>query len=241
MSFVWNDDNNFQSSADIVTNGIQIAGFYFPYTDADKEKYVSDEYVQERMQLMRYNQFKNLEANQFHTVFSNAGEWEGTFSNETTFESGWIPISFKKNDTYARAYSFDYLYLPLIFKIEGPNFVLPGNIEIRFDATNDTSYQTYSRRVTAPRISTSFNTFTLNDVEYTIFNLGLGNPEGSYIERIPFFVDESTKIAIRFRCEAWYKTTLKTCWTELDNADFAAKVFEGLKDNMNLKYIEVKR
>ena len=239
MSFVWNANDHFQSSADINTNGIQIADVYFPYTDADKEKYVSDEYVSKRIQLMKYNQFKNLEANQFHTVFSNAGNWEKTFSNETTFDSGWIPISFKSVNTYSRAYSFDFLYIPFIFETESPIFVLPEFIEIRFDATNDTSYKTYSRRVTAPSISSRFSSFTFEDKEYTIYSLGLGNPADGNLKGIPFFVDESTKIAIRFSCESYYKTTLKTCWMELYNADFAAKVFEDLTD-MNLKYIEVK-
>lgn len=220
MSFVWNA-NYFQCSADIDTNGIQIAEIYFPI-DAE---YPDAEYYQQRTKIMKYNKFKSLEISNFNTVFGDAGDWQHTFSIAEP-ESGWVPIVFKSELTAPRVYSFKTLYIPFLV-VSGPtNIGAASNIDIRF---ND--YNKYSRRITASYCITIDTTISYNNTEYRLLILGFDEDE-------PTLVDDETKIFLSFNLAQAEDLTLKSCWSELKDEGFATALFEKLV-NADIKYVEL--
>ena len=225
MSFVWNDDNYFQSSADIVTNGIQIAEIYFPldaeYPDAD--------YYEQRTKIMKYNKFKLLESSSFNTVFSDAAEWRHTFSIAAP-ESGWVPIAFKQEVTAPRVYSFKTLYIPFLVESGPTNIDTISNIDIRFNVNFDDSNK-YSRRITTSDCIVIDTTISYNDSDRRLLILGFKEAE-------PILLDDATNIYLSFNLAQSEALELKSCWLNLDYEDFATAVFEKLVD-AEIKYVEL--
>lgn len=156
-TFTWNG-TNFQSTAEIDTNGIQIAGFYFPYTDADKEKYVSDEYLETRTKLNNVT-FKSLEEDNYKSVYNGSGSTIGTF--RPTYQPPYSS-SFKLSNSIARVFKFnDSFIVPFGIDIQSSSYHLSATLYIGVADSNSGYLKSFTTKY--PTI------IKIDDVNYVCF------------------------------------------------------------------------
>lgn len=156
-TFTWKD-NNFKSTAEIDTNGIQIAGFYFPYTDADKEKYVSDEYLESRTKLNNVT-FKSLEEDNYKSVYNGSGSTIETF--RPTYQPPYSS-SFKLSNSIARVFKFnDSFIVPFGIDIQSSSYYLSATLYIGAADSNSGYLKSFTTK--HPTI------IQIDDVNYVCF------------------------------------------------------------------------
>jgi len=205
--------SNFKSTAEIDTNGIQIAGFYFPYTVADKEKYVSDEYLETRTKLNNVT-FKSLEEDNYKSIYNGSG------STIETFSPAYHPpysCSFKLSGSIARVFKFnDNFIVPFEIDVQSSSYYLSATLYI--GAADSNSGYLKSFTTTHPTI------IKIDDVNYVCFKFNNTS------------INTDIDITIVIKCEITEGSIeISSIWHKLISGKLAYNIYREL--NSEIQYL----
>ena len=205
--------SNFQSTADINTNGIQIADVYFPYTDADKEKYVSDEYLETRTKLNNVT-FKSLEEDNYKSIY------DGSQTTIVTFKPTYQPLvscSFKLSESIARVFKFNNSFIvPFGIDIQSSSYYLSATLYIGAADSNSGYLKSFTTEY--PTI------IKIGDVNYVCFKFNNTS------------INTNIDITIVIECEITEGSIeISSKWSELKSGKLAYNIYR--ESNSEIQYL----
>lgn len=211
-TFTWSG-TNFQSTAEIDTNGIQIADFYFPYTDADKEKYVSDEYLESRTKLNNVT-FKSLEEDNYKSIYDSSETTIVTFSPRYQPP---VSFSFKLSNSIARVFKFNNSFIvPFGIDVQSSSYYLSATLYI--GAANSNSGYLKSFTTNYPTI------IKIDDANYVCFKFDNTS------------INTNIDITIVIKCEITEGSIkISSIWHKLISGTLAYNIYR--ESNYEIQYL----
>lgn len=206
--------SNFKSTAEIDTNGIQIADFYFPYTDADKEKYVSAKYLETRTKLNNVT-FKSLEEDNYKSVYNGSGITIETF--KPTYHPPYS-CSFKLSKSIARVFKFnDNFIVPFEIDVQSSSYSLSATLYIGAADSNSGYLKSFTTNYYQTIIK-------IDDVNYVCFKFNNTS------------INTDIDITIVIKCEITEGSIeISSKWSELKSGKLAYNIYREL--NSEIQYL----